>query len=264
MRRDSRKLEKREKNKSLIYIGGSILAIGILVFAIAFVLYDSNMEKQSKIDTTKIADLIQNNTETASTQMGKSVEESKNQIEDIPIIPESKNKTQTSTNSSKNTVTTNKSTKQAQTKKEEVKKEETEVKKEEIKFIQPVEGEIIKEFAKDNLVYSQTLQEWTTHTAIDYKAEKTTIVKAAADGKVKSIKNDPRYGLSIIIEHQEGYESLYANLLTSEFVQIGEEVKSGQSIGTVGNTATFEIADEPHLHFEIIKDGVAIDPRSVQ
>ena len=37
MRRDSRKLEKREKNKSLIYIGGSILAIGILVFAIAFV-----------------------------------------------------------------------------------------------------------------------------------------------------------------------------------------------------------------------------------
>ena len=76
MRRDNRKLEKREKNKNLIYIGGSILAVGILVFAIAFVLYDGNMEKQSKIDTTKIADLIQNNTETASTQMGKTIEES--------------------------------------------------------------------------------------------------------------------------------------------------------------------------------------------
>ena len=68
-------------------------------------------------------------------------------------------------------------------------------------FSMPVEGEIIKEFAKDKLVYSDTLNEWITHTGIDIKAEKTSVVKAAEDGIVKFIKNDPRYGLTVIIEH---------------------------------------------------------------
>ena len=98
---------------------------------------------------------------------------------------------------------------------------------------------------------------------IDIKADKTTVVKASEVGTVKSIKNDPRYGLSVIIEHQDGYETLYANLLTTEFVKVGEQVKQGQSIATVGDTATFEIADEPHLHFEIIKNGEQIDPSTV-
>ena len=56
------------------------------------------------------------------------------------------------------------------------------------------------------------------------------------------------------------YITVYSNLLTSEFVVEGEKVEKGQSLGTVGNTATFEIADEPHLHFEIQKAGEAIDP----
>ena len=118
----------------------------------------------------------------------------------------------------------------------------------------------MKGYAKDNLVYSETLQEWTTHLGIDIKAEKTTVVKAAEAGTVKSIKNDPRYGLTIVIEHNDGYETVYSNLLSSEFVVEGEKVERGQSIGTVGNTAAFEVADEPHLHFEILKDSIPIDP----
>ena len=77
---------------------------------------------------------------------------------------------------------------------------------------------------------------------------------------MKSIKNDPRYGITIVIEHQDGFQTVYANLLTSEFVVEGEKVEKGQSIGTVGNTAIFEIADEAHLHFEILKDSVQVDP----
>ena len=54
--------------------------------------------------------------------------------------------------------------------------------------------------------------------------------------------------------------AVYSNLLTAEFVVEGEKVEQGQTIGTVGNTATFEIADEPHLHFEILKDNESVDP----
>ena len=140
------------------------------------------------------------------------------------------------------------------------KTEEPKQENKELSFIKPVDGEISKEYAKDNLVYSETLKEWTTHLGVDIKADKTTVVKAAEAGTIKSIKNDPRYGLTVVIDHGNGYESIYANLLTSEFVVENEKVKKGQSIGTVGNTAVFEVTDEPHLHFEIQKDSIQVDP----
>lgn len=136
---------------------------------------------------------------------------------------------------------------------------QTEVKKE-MTFVKPTEGEIICEYAKDNLIYSETLKEWITHTAIDIKADKTSVIKSAADGVIKSIVNDPRYGLTVVIEHDEGYESVYSNLLTVEFVVVGEEVTQGQTIGTAGNTAAFESNMECHLHFELLKDGEYLDP----
>ena len=130
----------------------------------------------------------------------------------------------------------------------------------ELAFVKPVEGEIMKEFAKDKLIYSETLKEWITHLGVDIKAEKTTVVKCAEEGRVKAIKNDPRYGLTIIVEHPNGYKTVYANLLSSEFVVENEKVAKGQSLGTVGNTAAFESANEPHLHFEILKDSQNVDP----
>ncbi len=261
----------------MLYLGGSILGIAIIAFVIVYFVYGNNLDKQnSKIDTEKLASLVQNTTdneksEETSSQMGKTVEESKNdtQVNQIQNTTSSnttspKDTKQSSGSNSVNTNTTQKVKEQTNktTKKEENKQEEakTENKQEQTSFIKPVEGEIVKAFAKDNLLYSETLGEWTTHLGIDIKAEKTTVVKAACAGKVKSIKNDPRYGLSIIIEHADEYETLYSNLLTSEFVQVGDEVKQGQTIGTVGNTATFEIADEAHLHFEITKNGEKMDP----
>ena len=66
--------------------------------------------------------------------------------------------------------------------------------------------------------------------------------------------------MTIIIDHDDGYQTIYSNLLTTEFVVEGEKVKQGQSIGTVGNTASFEISDETHLHFELLKDSENLDP----
>ena len=85
-------------------------------------------------------------------------------------------------------------------------------------------------------------------------------VKSAEAGIVKTIKNDPRYGTTVIIEHANGFETRYANLLTAEFVNVGEEVTKGQTIGTVGNTGAFEVLDDSHLHFEILKDEEYQDP----
>lgn len=264
MRRERRSHEKTESSKNILYIGGSILGIGIIAFAITFVLYGNKMEEQQDIGAGKIAALVEatKDAQSASTTMGKTVEESLNEMEkNIANTTKQDTKTSQTNKTTEATKAENDTTKKetANTAKQ-TKSNENKKSTEEPKFIKPVEGEISKQYAKENLLYSQTLEEWTTHLGIDIKAEKSTVVKAAEEGKIKSIKNDPRYGLSIIIEHQNGYETLYSNLLSSEFVEVGENVKQGQSIGTVGNTATFEILDEAHLHFEISKNGENLDP----
>ena len=279
MRRETRKRENKENNRNILYLGGSLIGIGIISFVITFILYGNKMEEQSDISSQKIATLVQeaaSDSQSASSQMGKTVEESTNEITNVEnTITNTTNTNKESSSNITNNVNTTKSNNTVETTKKDTQnqkedtnttttdkkgEQQTTEEQEDPKFVKPVEGEISKEYAKENLVYSETLQEWTTHLGVDIKADKTTVVKAAADGKIKSIKNDPRYGLSIIIEHQNGFETLYANLLTSEFVQVGEEVKQGQSIGTVGNTATFEIADEAHLHFEISKNNETLDP----
>ena len=49
-------------------------------------------------------------------------------------------------------------------------------------------------------------------------------------------------------------------MLTTEFVSEGEKVEKGQTIGTVGDTAVYEVVDDSHLHFEIIRDSENVNP----
>ena len=272
MRRDIRKHEKSVSDKIIMYsmIGG----VALTVILIGLLMYSKNLRddvKQGTIDLGDMANITNNtenteNTESASTEMGKSVEEAKNEINATNSTNASNTEKQSNTSNTTNKIAINTSNitntnVNAQSKQTNAKAEATETKKE-LSFSMPVDGEISKDFAKDSLVYSETLKEWVTHMGIDIKAEKTTVVKAAESGTIKSIKNDPRYGLTVVIDHGDGYQTIYANLLTSEFVVEGENVEKGQSIGTVGNTAVFEVADEPHLHFEILKESIPQDPNS--
>lgn len=271
MRRNNR-LNNNNKdamqNKIIMY---SIIGIGILtIILVALLIYSKNLSEDMEnnlVDFEEIAN-VQNennntNTESVSTEIGKSVNDALNETN--TTSPSNVNNTineRTTTNTVKETTKNTSTETTTNTNKKEDVKESKEEKKE-LAFEKPVEGEIMKVYAKDNLVFSNTLQEWTTHLGIDIKADKTTVVKSSEAGTIKTIKNDPRYGLTITIEHDNGYQTVYANLLSSEFVVEGEKVEKGQSIGTVGNTATFEISDEPHLHFEVLKDGVQIDPTTV-
>ena len=257
--------EKNINDKIISYVVMGAVVIAIII--ISLLLYSQKINNDVKDETMTLeemtdiigeADNYNNETESASTEIGKTVEESQEEAEQENVYNETTQNTtaneavESSTSTTENTVentTQNITSKQDTT--QEVK---------ELSFQRPVEGEIIREFAQDNLVYSETLEEWVTHNGIDIKADKTTVVKAAEAGVIKSIKNDPRYGLTIVIEHDDVYQTVYSNLLTSEFVVEGETVEKGQSIGTVGNSAVFEIADEPHLHFEILKNSIQEDP----
>ena len=249
MRRGRRELRQKSYSRNLLFLVGGFLLLIILTFAITFAVYNNKLKNStySTLTAEKIAELVPNDVEgdsqeveQASTEIGKTIEEAINTMEN-KIEENQNNKTE-------------ESNKQI----EEVAERPVVIKDPE--FIRPVEGEVARNFAKDTLIYSETLDEWITHLGIDIKAERTTVVKSAEKGKVIAIKNDPRYGLTVIVEHVNGFKTVYSNLLTTEFVSEGEEIEKGQSIGTVGNSASFEICDEPHLHFEILKDDVNVDP----
>lgn len=131
-----------------------------------------------------------------------------------------------------------------------------------LSFIMPLEGKVITDFAKDKLIYSETLDDWRGHSGLDLKAKQGTGVKAIASGTIKEAYEDPLWGNTIVIDHGKGFLSKYSNLEALGQVSIGARVNQGDQIGKVGKSASIEEKMEDHLHYELIKDGKYIDPRS--
>jgi len=256
-----------DNTRNRLIIGCVCIAI-LIVGLVTYLIVSNKGESEIQLQDFASESLVQEeqntvtnqgeDSESASTEMGKTVEESEKEIEKNEVETEASLAPNNTTN------TENLKVESEETSTNLVPNTETEKKEEkdnnEPEFCAPVKGEIIREFASESLVYSNTLQEWITHNGIDIKADKTSVVTSSANGTVYAIKNDPRYGLTVIVNHDGGYQTVYSNLLTAEFVVEGEEVEVGQTIGTVGNSASFEISDDYHLHFEILKDNKYIDP----
>ena len=266
---------QEEKIKRYVYVFGITLALSIVIFLTIFVMYNKKMRKESlNLDNLgMVQDIVSNDeleetsyssdlgikdakTNKISNTITNKVTEKK-KVNKTPVESTVSENTNSTSNVTKNTVAENSIDNKIL---ENTTVVENQVAVKELEFQAPVAGEIIKDFAIDNLIYSTTLEEWTTHSGIDIKAEKTSVVAAAEAGTVESIKNDPRFGLTIIISHENGFKTIYSNLLTTEFVSENEVVEKGQTIATVGETASFEVADESHLHFEIYKDGTPVNP----
>ncbi len=94
------------------------------------------------------------------------------------------------------------------------------------------------------------------HQGIDIKAEKGNPVLAVQKGRIIFAGKTGNYGLLVCIEHAGQWETRYAHL-SSILVKKGSNVNKGQTIGKVGATGN---ATGPHLHFELRKNGVPINP----
>ena len=124
---------------------------------------------------------------------------------------------------------------------------------EEISYKIPLSGELQKEFSVEELLWDETMQDWRTHTGIDIGAETGSEVDTAAPGTVIDAYKDEMYGFVVKVQHDDGNITVYKNLEKS-VVSKGNILDDGQMIGTVGNSGSFEMAQKPHLHFEIISE----------
>lgn len=97
------------------------------------------------------------------------------------------------------------------------------------------------------------------HPGLDIAVASATEVRAAGGGLVVEVSETPEYGKMIRLSHPEGYETLYGHL-SQALVKQGDKVALGAVIALSGNTGR---STAPHLHFEMRKDGQAVDPMQI-
>lgn len=107
-----------------------------------------------------------------------------------------------------------------------------------------------------NPVIAEGYGSYENHKGIDYTGEAGQEVSAAADGTVSGVYWTKEYGNHVIIDHNNGFQTLYAHLDKIN-VDKGNKITAGRLIGTMGNTG---LTTGVNLHFELLKDGVNLNP----
>ena len=123
------------------------------------------------------------------------------------------------------------------------------------KFINPVEGQIVRGYSYPTAVWVDTMEHLRSVKGIDIASAAGTDVKAVADGIVEKVDNDKTVlGQYVQIKHANGLITVYSNLDEKVSVKSGDTVKQGQVIGKVGKTATTFIEEKygDHLNFQVI------------
>ncbi len=108
----------------------------------------------------------------------------------------------------------------------------------------------------DATMYRGTDREYN-HQGVDYTATLGTAVRATADGTVVTSEKNDKRGNHVVIKHSDEYQTLYASLAELR-VEVGQQVKKGMTIGTVGKSIE---NSNIHLHYEVIKNDKPIDPQ---
>ncbi|MBE5745222.1 MAG: M23 family metallopeptidase [Clostridiales bacterium] len=109
--------------------------------------------------------------------------------------------------------------------------------------------------------HNVTLDCYYEHQGLDFAAEVGTEVLAVEDGVIESVyKEDLLVGTQITIDHGDGVKSVYCFVTEAEGLKAGDVVKKGDVIATVAEATGKEYKQGAHLHFEVIKNNVSVDP----
>ena len=133
---------------------------------------------------------------------------------------------------------------------------------------------ILNPFSDGELIKSETTGTWQTHNGVDLSCAAGADVFAIDTGTVSKVCSDALWGYTVTIDHDNGVTRRYCGALPPETavpsrycgldgsleVREGDTVQTGQKIGVTGASPDLESALEPHLHLEVQKSGVYVDP----
>lgn len=115
------------------------------------------------------------------------------------------------------------------------------------------------DYSMDALVWNSTLKHYAVHNGIDFKGEDGTNVLCVYDGVVSAVEYDILSGYTVTVKHNDSLCTSYGSL-NEPTVKVGQNVRKGETIGTMGNTSSREYSMGPHLHFSVYENDRAIDP----
>ena len=108
--------------------------------------------------------------------------------------------------------------------------------------------------------HNQTINAYYVHKGVDFAAEAGTEVLAVEAGTIASIYTTKLTGTEIVIDHGDGLKSVYCFVTEADGLKVGDSVEKGEVIATVAEANGKEYKDGAHLHLEIYKDNVNVDP----
>lgn len=245
------------KNKSIIekiasgkgfYITAA-LSFVVIVGAIAFV-YNSSMNMLRDLDIpTTVRQVEKNQTGVSDPRVRDEVSDDgeSTPAEDTTKVKETRQGT------TKETVTTTAPTTS------EVPTEPVEAFSNDV-YIYPVTGDIDRAFSLSP-VYDETMEDWRVHKGVDFATETGTEVTSIGNGKVSKVVYDPAWGCCIEVNYGD-FTARYCGLEQGTTVIIEDVVSKGDIIGKTA-TSPCESKQQAHFHFEIVKEGVHINPVEV-
>lgn len=127
-------------------------------------------------------------------------------------------------------------------------------------FTWPVKGEVLRGHDTETLYYDETMGDWRIHDGLDIAALAGVEVVAPAGGTVDNIYTSDLMGTTMVIRHANDVVSVCSNLAAVPTVEIGDTVRTGDVIGSVGDGAIMESVMPSHLHLSMTKGGVSVDP----
>lgn len=131
------------------------------------------------------------------------------------------------------------------------------------KFYAPCNnGTVSKNFSDTTLVWSPTLKQYSTHLALDFTSEDKNVY-ASCDGTVKEVGYNSLDGYYVILAHKDGYVTKYLSLDAASTLKQGATVKQGQLLGKMSTSQGSESLDGEHVHFEVLKDNVPVNPLEI-
>ena len=123
----------------------------------------------------------------------------------------------------------------------------------------PHDGTVVSGFSGEVVVFNESLNQWSSHNALDFEAKIGDDVKAAKAGEVVEVYEDALLGGVVVLKHGGDMVSVYKNIVPDADLTAKDKVDTGEVIGAIGQPGLKEDHLGPHLHFEFYINDKAVD-----
>lgn len=126
-------------------------------------------------------------------------------------------------------------------------------------LVWPVDGKVILPYSMDTTVYFKTLRSYRCNPGILIAADEGENVLAAYEGVVESVSEDKEHGTTVTVIMGNGFKAIYGQLMNVTVAE-GDTIATAQNIGEVAPPSSYYTEEGTHVFFELMKNGVPINP----